>query len=62
MTPLLPMPNHLRHPLHRLPPLLQPRPQRPLPKFPLNLLPHARTLQSQSVLDAFLIFDIGMLG
>ena len=62
MAPLLPLPDHLGHALHRLPPLLQTALERALPELTLDPLADARALDPQAVLDALLLLDLGVLG
>lgn len=62
VTSLLPLPDHLRHALHGLPPLLETALERALPELTLDLLADTRALDSETVLDALLLLDLGVLG
>ena len=62
VAPLLPLSDHLRHALHSLLPLLQTALERALPELTLDLLANAGTLDSQAVVDALLLLDLGVLG
>lgn len=62
VAPLLPLPDHLRHALHGLLPLFQTALERALPELTLDLLADASALDSQAVVDALLLLDLGVLG
>lgn len=62
MSSLLPLPDHLGHALHRLPPLFQTALERTLPELTLDPLADTRSLDPQSVLNALLLLDLRVLG
>jgi hypothetical protein len=62
VSSLLPLPDHLGHALHRLRPLRQTALERTLPKLTLDPLANTRSLDPQSVLNALLLLDLGVLG
>lgn len=61
VTPLLPLPDHLRHALHSLLPLLETALERTLPELTLDLLADTSALDSQAVVDMLLLLDLGVL-
>lgn len=62
MASLLPLPDHLGHTLHSLPPVFQTALERTLPELTLDLLPDTSTLDPETVLNALLLLDFGVLG